>query len=101
MNCSNEKLYALGEKGKPRPPSLNIGSDEEITINALIDMLSEISGKTVKKIYDLSKPQGVRSRSADLTQVKKVLNWQPKYTLKDTMTWLYNWIETEIKALSL
>jgi nucleoside-diphosphate-sugar epimerase len=101
MNCSNEKFYSLGEKGKPRPPSLNIGSDEETTINALIDMLSEISGKTVKKNYDLTKPQGVRSRSADLTQVKKVINWEPKYKLKETMSWLYHWVDEEIKTKHL
>lgn len=57
---------------------LNIGSDQAITVNELADMIIEISGKNIKKKYDLIKPVGVRSRSADITLLKKRLNWQPK-----------------------
>jgi len=97
MNCPDDKYYALGEIGKPRPPAVNIGSDEEIMINELVSMISEIAGKEVKIRYDLSKPQGVRSRSADLTIVKDLLDWEPKYSLRDTMEELYPWVESEIK----
>lgn len=96
MHCQDNKYYALGELGKPRPPAVNIGSDEEITINALVKMIAEIAGKEVKIRYDLSKPQGVRSRSSDLTIVKDLLDWEPKYSLHDTMEDLYPWVESEV-----
>ena len=100
MMCKNDIYYKLGEKGKPSPPALNIGSDEEITINALVDMLAETAEKNVEKSYDVTKPQGVRSRSADLTAVKETLNWAPKYSLKQTMENLYTWVEHDIKNRS-
>ncbi len=96
MNCEDSKYYSLGIKNKPKPPTLNIGSDEEITINGLVDMIAEIAKKKVAKKHDLTKPQGVRSRSADLTQVKKLLGWEPKYKLNITMKWLYNWVDSQI-----
>jgi len=100
MHCLDEKYFALGEPGKPRPPAVNIGSDEEITINALVKMIANIAGKKVQIKYDLSKPQGVRSRSADLTSIKKLLNWEPKYRLRDTMEELYPWVESKVRLKS-
>lgn len=97
MNCSNEIYYALGEEKKPRPPALNIGSDEEITINQLVDMIANIAEKKIEKNYDLSKPQGVRSRSSDITLSKKVLRWHPKIKLYDTMKELYHWVNSQVK----
>jgi GDP-D-mannose 3',5'-epimerase len=96
MNCPNEKYYALGEENKPRPPALNIGSDEEITINRLVDMIADIGRKKIDKVHDLSKPQGVRSRSADLTLVKKVLSWKPKINLHDTIEEVYHWVNEQV-----
>jgi GDP-D-mannose 3',5'-epimerase len=61
---------------------LNIGSDRLVTINELPDMIIATSDKTIKKEYNLTAPQGVRGRNADLTLVKKTINWEPKTTLK-------------------
>jgi len=101
MLCSNHKYYSIGERGKAKPPALNIGSDQEITINGLVDLLSSISGKIVKKTYNLTKPQGVRSRSADLTLVKEKINWGPTIPLKTTMIGLYEWVNNEINKNEL
>ena len=76
---------------------LNIGSDELVTIDQLADMVIEISGKEITKKYDLSAPQGVRGRNADMTLAKKVLGWKPETTLKNGLTKTYKWIETECK----
>lgn len=96
MNCPDDKFYSLGELDKPRPPALNIGSDEETTINGLVDVIAEIAGKKVEKVHDLSKPQGVRSRSADLTLVKNIIGWAPKMSLYDTMRTLYQWVNQQV-----
>ena len=96
MQIRNEKIYKLGVKNKPRPPAINIGSDEETTINNLIDMIAGIANKKVEKKHNLTKPQGVRSRSADLKNVKEIINWEPNYTLRNTMKWLYCWVNNEI-----
>jgi GDP-D-mannose 3',5'-epimerase len=75
---------------------LNIGSDEAITINELADMIIKISGKNIEKKYDLTKPIGVRSRNADITLLKKKLNWQPKVTYREGLEKTYRWVEKQV-----
>jgi nucleoside-diphosphate-sugar epimerase len=75
---------------------VNIGSDRLVTINQLADMIIKISGKKITKTYDLKAPQGVRGRNADLTLVKKEINWEPKITLEDGLQKTYKWIQTKV-----
>jgi GDP-D-mannose 3',5'-epimerase len=75
---------------------VNIGSDRIVTINELADMIIKISGKTVKKKYDLKAPQGVRGRNADLTLVKKMIGWEPKVSLEEGLEKTYRWIEKKV-----
>jgi GDP-D-mannose 3',5'-epimerase len=76
---------------------INIGSDRLVTINKLADMIIEASGKKITRTYNPTAPQGVRGRNADLTLVKKVLNWQPQVTLEDGLAKTYKWIEQQVK----
>ena len=100
MNASNDQFYRLGKRDYPRPPALNVGSDEETTINNLVDILSTIANKKVEKTHNLSKPQGVRSRNADLTSIEDMLGWRPKHGLNETMTELYNWVNQQVNSIS-
>ena len=75
---------------------LNIGSDEAVTINELADMIIKISGKRIEKKYDLTKPIGVRSRNADISMLKKQLNWQPKVTYREGLEKTYRWVEKQV-----
>jgi GDP-D-mannose 3',5'-epimerase len=75
---------------------VNIGSDRIVTVNELADMIIKISGKTVKKKYDLKAPQGVRGRNADLTLVKKMMDWGPKVNLEEGLEKTYRWIEKKV-----
>ena len=79
---------------------LNIGSDRLITIDDLAQMVIDISGKSLLVEHDLTKPQGVRGRNADLTLVRKKLGWEPKVTLEEGMTSTYTWIEKQVKEHS-
>ncbi len=76
---------------------INIGSDRMVSINELADMVTEISGKELSRTYDLNAPQGVRGRNADLTLVKKVLNWEPVVTLEKGLERTYKWIEQMVQ----
>ena len=79
---------------------INIGSDEQVSINQMIDIIQDIKGGTkLKKNYQLEKPKGVRGRSSNNDLIKKVLNWSYKMTLKDGLTQTYNWIEQEINNI--
>jgi GDP-D-mannose 3', 5'-epimerase len=75
---------------------INIGSDRLVTINELADIIINISGKKISKTHNLTAPQGVRGRNADLTLVKKILNWQPKVSLEEGLAKTYKWIEKQL-----
>ena len=77
---------------------VNIGSDEQVSINQMIEIIEEISNvDTLKREYQLDKPKGVRGRSSNNDLAKKVLNWSYELSLKDGLTKTYNWIYSELK----
>jgi GDP-D-mannose 3',5'-epimerase len=76
---------------------LNIGSDRLVTINELAEIIAKIAGKKITLKHDLSAPQGVRGRNADLTLVKKVLGWEPQVDLEEGLGKTYRWIEKMLK----
>jgi len=76
---------------------VNIGSDEQVSINQMIGIIEGISGGgELKKNYQLDKPKGVRGRSSNNDLVKKILNWSYKMTLKEGLIKTYQWIESEM-----
>ena len=90
-----EATIKLMESNYNKP--INIGSDRLVTIDELANMIIKISEKQITKKYDPTAPQGVRGRNADLTLVKKVLNWKPKTTLEEGLKKTYEWIGTKVR----
>lgn len=79
---------------------INIGSDRLISINDLIDLISKIAGKRIRKTYDPAKPQGVRGRNSDNTLIKKLLRWSPQIPLEVGFKKTYQWINQQVQAVS-
>jgi nucleoside-diphosphate-sugar epimerase len=76
---------------------INIGSDEQVSINEMIEIIENISGVSkLNKNYQLEKPKGVRGRSSNNDLIKKVLGWSYEMSLKDGLTKTYEWIDSEI-----
>ncbi len=76
---------------------INIGSEEKVSINEMIEKIESISGIKVKKNYQLDKPKGVRGRNSDNTLIRSQLNWDTKFTLSQGLEKTYKWIFSEIK----
>ncbi len=76
---------------------LNLGTDELVTINGLVDMVSAVANKKLLKRHDLTKPQGVRGRNSDNTRLNKVLGWEPSISLEKGLAVTYRWIEDELR----
>ena len=75
---------------------VNIGSDEQVSINQMIEIIEDISGiKKLERVYQLDKPKGVRGRSSNNDLVKEVLNWSFKIKLKEGLKKTYDWISAE------
>lgn len=75
---------------------LNIGSEEQVSINQMIKIIEEISNYRVNKNYQLHKPKGVRGRSSNNDLVKKKINWNFETSLKSGLEITYKWIDKEI-----
>ena len=82
-------------KSKHHGP-INIGSEEKVSINEMIEKIEKISNKKFKKNYQLDKPKGVRGRNSDNNLIRSLLNWDPKYSLYQGLEKTYNWINSEI-----
>ena len=74
----------------------NIGSEEQVSINQMIDKIEEIADYKVERKYDISKPKGVRGRSSDNSLINSKINWSPKFSLNDGLEKTYNWIYSSI-----
>ncbi|NQU87213.1 MAG: NAD-dependent epimerase/dehydratase family protein [Mariniphaga sp.] len=75
---------------------LNLGSDEMVSINRLVDIVENIAGYKLKRTYDLNAPKGVRGRNSENTLIKHYLNWAPSISLELGMEKTYNWIKEEM-----
>ena len=89
-----EGIYGL-MRSEHREP-LNLGTDHLVTIDELVDVVSQIAGKTLEKHHDLTKPQGVRGRNSDNTKLREVLSWEPSIPLAEGLAITYRWIENEL-----
>jgi GDP-D-mannose 3',5'-epimerase len=77
---------------------INLGSDELVTINQLIDIVEDIAGVKFKRRYKLDAPKGVRGRCSENTLIKEKLGWAPSISLRDGMEKTYRWIHHEMVA---
>jgi nucleoside-diphosphate-sugar epimerase len=75
---------------------INLGSDELVTINQLVDIAEEIAGVKLKRHYNLSAPKGVNGRNSDNTMIKAKLGWAPSTRLREGLEKTYRWIYDQI-----
>jgi len=75
---------------------VNIGSEEMVTINDLVDIACNIENKKLNKIY-IDGPLGVRGRNSNNELIKEKLKWDNKTSLKTGIERTYKWILSEIK----
>ena len=76
---------------------LNIGSDEQVSINELVDITEKIASIKLKRNYQLDKPKGVRGRSSNNEKMIKNLKWNYSFKLEDGIKRTFEWIYKELK----
>lgn len=90
-------VLRLMESNHDQP--INIGSDRLVSVDGLAEIIIKISGKDIVPKHDLSKPQGVRGRNADMTLVRRVLTWEPGISLEEGLAEVYHWAEEHFSEL--
>jgi nucleoside-diphosphate-sugar epimerase len=77
---------------------LNVGSDQLVTINELVDIVEGIAGITLDRRYKLDAPQGVRGRNSDNALIRERLEWAPSVSLEDGLAATYAWVHDRVAA---
>lgn len=75
---------------------VNVGSEEMVTINQLVDIVADIAGKKIEKNH-IPGPVGVRGRNSDNRLIQERLGWAPSETLRDGLEKTYAWIEQQVR----
>jgi nucleoside-diphosphate-sugar epimerase len=76
----------------------NIGSEEQVSINQMIDIIESIASYKVIRNYQLEKPKGVRGRSSNNDLIKKKIGWNCDISLKIGLEKTYKWIYQQITS---
>ena len=76
---------------------VNIGSEEMVTINQLVDIAAHVAGKKISKKH-IPGPLGVRGRNSDNALIREVLGWDYKQSLEVGLEKTYKWISNQIIA---
>jgi len=79
---------------------VNIGSEEMVRINDLVDIVSDVSGIPVKRKHNLNAPLGVRGRNSNNDLIREKLGWDYEMTLWRGIQFTYEWIEQQIEKES-
>lgn len=87
-------LCRIMESGYTQP--INLGSDELVTVNDLLDIVCAAAGKRLQRRHDMTKPQGVRGRNSDNSLLKETVGWEPETPLREGIKITYDWINAEI-----
>jgi GDP-D-mannose 3', 5'-epimerase len=74
---------------------VNIGSEEMVSINDLVDIVAKVAGKEVKKIH-IDGPLGVRGRNSNNDLIREKLNWDYSQPLSVGIEKTYNWIHSQL-----
>jgi GDP-L-fucose synthase len=85
-----EALLLAAEKLEP-PAFVNVGSESEVSIRQLVEMITRLTGFRGEVTYDVSKSGGDARRAASAAQARALLHFQPRVSmeegLKSTVEW--------------
>lgn len=76
---------------------IQIGPSVCTSIKEIAETVVKISGKDIEIVYDTTKPEGDKARSADYTKAKTILGWEPKIALEDGLRQQYEWVKSQIE----
>ena len=88
-----EATYRLMQSDFQGP--VNIGSEEMVTINQLVDTAAKVAGKTIEKKH-IDAPLGVRGRNSNNDLIREKLGWDYFQSLEEGISKTYEWIESQV-----
>jgi GDP-D-mannose 3',5'-epimerase len=90
-----EALVLTKEKGLGKG-IIQIGPDVCTSIKEIAETVVKISNKDITVVYDITKPEGDKARSADFSKATAILGWTPKTSLEEGLSQQYEWISKQM-----
>ncbi|MFQ5636889.1 MAG: SDR family oxidoreductase [bacterium] len=75
---------------------INMACGRRISLNDLLDMLRDLSGKTITPEHTPPRAGDVRDSIADITKAKNLLGYQPGYSMLDGLTKTFQWYQSQM-----
>ena len=72
---------------------LNIGNYKEISVLELAKLIIKKTGSKSKIVHLPPREEDPKRRAADITQARKILNWEPKVSLDEGLESTINWLK--------
>ncbi len=74
---------------------VNLGGHEVISINELVEMVEELTGKTANVQHGPPNLADMRTNQADVTKARGLLDWEPQVNLREGLFNLITWYHAE------
>lgn len=70
---------------------VNIGTGQGISIKELADKIQKLTGFDGKVEWDTSMPNGVHRKVLDISRMKQIFDWEPKFSFEEGMRETIDW----------
>jgi GDP-D-mannose 3', 5'-epimerase len=77
---------------------IQLGPSVCTSIKEIAEKIVRISGKDIKIVYDKTKPEGDKARSADYSKAKSILGWEPLVELSAGLKEQFDWVQSQLKS---
>jgi GDP-D-mannose 3', 5'-epimerase len=96
-----DALLELEKKAGHPPLIVNVGSGRPVTVASIAENIVRISGKNMPIVYDISRPVGPVSRTADISQTKARLDWEPRVSFYEGLSRTYRWVASRLNKMKM
>ncbi len=86
-----EATFILGDSQKVKHRTFNIGGQEEITINKLVDILEDITGKKIERSYEDYNIGDIFRSVPEMKNLKEEFDYKPKHSFTEGLKIMYKW----------
>ena len=87
-------FFLMDKKDLIGDSHINVGSNEEISIKNLANLIQKIIGYEGEFFFNTDKPDGTMRKKTDLTRINS-LGWKNTINLKEGIKKVYNWYKNQ------
>ena len=84
----------------PKPDPVNFGTEEEVTIRDLTELIVKLSGRNITVKFDASMPSGQPRRQCDTAKARQLAGYVAQVPLAEGIASTIAWYEQQFRAAS-